>query len=169
MDDAAETALRGLDAAAVAALPLLLRNLARLSHHADGAAGGAVLTVRPLDGATAHRTPELRRLTEALVAARILSATHEGNTVYRLAHQRVLQSWRRAREALQADSEFFRIRDDVEDAQRRWSAAGRRPELLLAKGLPLEEAESIASRYREELSADTLDFIATSGHRARRG
>ena len=85
----------------------------------------------------------------------------------RLAHQRVLENWLRAKEIVAANAEFFRIRDDVEALRRRWEKSSKKRDLLIPKGVPLAEAESIAKRYPEELGTPTLGFIAASGKRAR--
>ena len=51
----------------------------------------------------------------------------------------------------------------LKDANR----AARRRDLLIGRGRPLAEAESIVRRFSEELPAATRDFVQRSGRRAR--
>ncbi len=118
--------------------------------------------------ADAAYDPASERLIKALVDARILlSSGSEQNATIRLAHQRVLENWHRAKEIVAANAEFYRIRDDVEALRRRWEKSSKKRDLLIPKGVPLAEAESIAKRYPGELGAPALGFIAASGKRAR--
>src|SRR5205085_9639083 len=129
---------------------------------APGAARAA-LTIRSAPLAEAAPTPQARRLIEALTEARILLSAQEGNAAaIRLAHQRVLESWTRAREIVHTNADFFRIRGEIEEQRRRWEERGRKAELLLAPGLPLAEAETIVARHGEALSADTRALLAAS-------
>ncbi len=74
----------------------------------------------------------------------------------------VLENWKRAREIVATNAEFYRIRDDVEGLERRWEKSNKKRDLLIPKGVPLAEAESIAKRYPGELSPPTLGFIAAT-------
>jgi tetratricopeptide (TPR) repeat protein len=87
----------------------------------------------------------------------------------RLAHERVLKSWGRARDIVRDNADFYRIRDDVEDQLGRWQAGGRNASLLIPKGVALAEAQDIAKRYPGELAPETLAFVAASRRRANRG
>ena len=53
----------------------------------------------------------------------------------RLAHERVLKSWKRAADIVRDNADFYRIRDDVEDQLDRWSAANKPDDLLIPPGL----------------------------------
>ena len=168
IDREAERAAGALGVAELGVLPRLLRRLVAIAHEGPGA-GGAGLTIRtaPLGAATPDEPS--RRLVAALVEARILLISGEGeNAGVHLAHQRVLTDWVRARELIEADTEFYRVRDEMEEQRRRWQAAGQRTELLLARGLPLAEAEAIVARFGGELGADTRAFVIASGRHARR-
>jgi Novel STAND NTPase 1/WD domain, G-beta repeat len=163
VDKQAEAALQALGETEQAQLPRLLRELAA---PAPGAAGYDIRAV-PVSAA-AHDEPS-KKLVRALVDARILLSTGEGNqATVRLAHARVLDSWQRAKAIVAENAEFYRIRAEVDEQRRRWEASGRKAELLIPGGLPLAEAETIISSYGAELSVDTRDFVATSGRRARR-
>ena len=170
IDRAAQRALAGLGEAEVAALPRLLRRLAAPIRDAGLVAKGRLaLTIKPAALAEVAGDPASRRLVEALIEARILLVSVEGAApVVRLAHQRVLESWSEARAIVAGQADFYRIRAEVADQAARWAAGGRRADLLLAPGLALAEAESIAGRHGDEPPRDERDFVAISGQRARR-
>ena len=151
-------------------LPRLLRQLAAPAQVAEGDApgGGTTLAILAVPLAEAAYDPPAERLVRALVDARILlSSGSEQNATVRLAHQRVLDNWKRAKAIVATNAEFYRIRDDVEALKRRWEKSSKKRDLLIPKGVALAEAESIAKRYPGELSPPTLGFIAASGKRAR--
>ena len=148
-------------------LPRLLRQLAAPAPEAAIGTRGA-LTVRSVPFGEAAYDAPADRLVRALIDARILlSEGSEQNATIRLAHQHVLESWKRAKAIASANAEFYRIRDDVEDQFDRWQTSGKRRDLLIPRGLPLAEAESVAKKYPGELPMPTLSFIAASGKRAR--
>jgi eukaryotic-like serine/threonine-protein kinase len=128
----------------------------------------AVLDIRSVPLAVAGYDDTSARLVRALVDARILLSAGEGKAAtVRLAHARVLDSWQRAKTIVEENADFYRIRADVEEQRRKWEAAGRSRDLLLGRGRPLAEAESIVRRFPEEIPAATRDFIKRSGRRAR--
>lgn len=168
IDLEAERAIAPLGERAVSRLPRLLRDLARPAAGDADAAAGHRLTIRSVPLQRAVHDAEAGRLVEALVNARILLAEGTGNAAtVRIAHQRVLEAWGRARATVAENSDFFRIRQEVEDERQRWEDGGRRRDRLIRPGVPLAEAESIARRFRDELSPETRTFIAASGNRAR--
>ena len=108
------------------------------------------------------------RLVHALVEARILlTSGKEGAANVRLAHQRVLTDWKRARQAVDASIRFFSICKEVEDQRRSWNDAGRSRDQLIQPGRSLNRAESIVKDFGDSLSPAARDFIAASGRRAR--
>ncbi|MGO9171656.1 MAG: AAA family ATPase [Rhodomicrobium sp.] len=164
VDKEAERALAALPQKAQARLGGLLRKLAAPSQTATGTVS---LDIRPASLAEAEADEPSRQLVKALVGARILITSGTGHGHVRLAHARVLECWGRAK-AIAADSaEFFRIRAEVEEQFRRWKAAKERRDLLITSGLPLAEAESIAKRFRDELTDGVRKFITLSSRRAR--
>ena len=167
IDKEAERAIAPLGKDEQERLPRLLRQLAAPAQGGEpGAAAGLSIRAVPLAEAAYDAASE--RLIKALVDARILlSSGSEQNATIRLAHQRVLENWRRAKDIVAANAEFFRIRDDVEALRRRWEKSDKKRDLLIPKGVPLAEAESIAKRYPDELGVPALGFIAASGKRAR--
>jgi hypothetical protein len=85
----------------------------------------------------------------------------------RLAHERVLSSWGRAREIVKQHQAYFRIRADVERQYRRWAEGQKRREFLLAAGTQLYSAETVVRDYRDELPPKLSDYVAISGRQAR--
>ncbi len=170
IDREGERAIAGLGKEEHERLPRLLRQLATPAHTAEPGGGGASagLSILSVPFEAAAYDPPAERLVRALVDARILlSSGSEQKATIRLAHQRVLENWRRAQEIVAANAEFYRIRDDVDGLRRRWEIANKARDLLIPKGVPLAEAESIAKRYPGELGPPILGFIAASGKRAR--
>jgi eukaryotic-like serine/threonine-protein kinase len=166
VDKAGEDALQGLDPAAVARLPRLLRYLAEPSRGGDK---GAALTTCDARQAQAAPDETSRALVAALVKARLLQSRNEGGeAVIRLAHQRVLTDWARAEAAVDDSADFYRVRADVEARRKAYEASERRPELLLARGLPLAAAEDMVRRYGNEMSGEALAFVKASRRRANR-
>jgi eukaryotic-like serine/threonine-protein kinase len=165
----ADRALIGLDQAEIGQFPRLVRQLAAIGESgAEWTGTPASLTIRTVSRAEAAPDEPSRRLVEALVEARILLTIREGNSSgLRLAHQRVLTDWEKARTAVEASIRFFSIRKEVEDALQGWNNEGRKRDLLLQPGRALIRAESILKDFGQNLSPATREFIAASGRRAR--
>lgn len=152
----AEQAFVALSREAKEMLPKLLRGLAETSSRQ----GKLVLRSMPMS-----KLPEgiqVRALVDALISARILFVDQEshGLTLH-LAHEAVLRGWARARAIIDREQEFYRIRDEVETAERRWRGQPR-DDLLVPEGLQLQEAKSLQDSYGAELNDDLLAFIAES-------
>jgi tetratricopeptide (TPR) repeat protein len=159
IDKRAEMAVTSLSDAERAALPRLLRQLAV---HARGKDGAPTLTIRPAPFAEAAPDEASMRLVKALIDARILLSSGEGNSSVRLAHERVLKSWKRAFDIVRNDTDFYRMREDVEEQLARWRAAGKSEDLLIPPGLPLEEARKLLRGYGSELKPDMLAYVEAS-------
>jgi tetratricopeptide (TPR) repeat protein len=80
----------------------------------------------------------------------------------------VFESWERARAIVSEHKEFFRIRDEVEGQRKRWMERGRPKAMLLAKGVPLAEAQKIVKNYGEELPKELRTYVTMSNRRAQR-
>ena len=160
----AERAVSSLPAQAVATLPRLVRRLAEPTRE------GKALTMRELSRAEVAREASEVTLIDALLTARILIARTDvdGRPTLRLAHDAVLASWPRAREAAQASREFYRVRAEVEEALRRWQEHGRPKDRLIQPGVPLAEAENLVRRFGTELTSQLIDYVTASRNRARR-
>ena len=167
VNEAGETALTSLGEAEKARLPRLLRQLAVPTHDQDAIGKGA-LTIRAVPLAQAAPDETARRLLDALVTARLVTTSGiEVEAQVRLAHQRVLEDWTRARGIVAESADFYRIRADLEESRRKWETGKRRDELL-TRGLALAEAESIAGKYGDELTPEVLAYVRASRNRANR-
>ena len=168
VDKEAESALKSLGEAERGRLPRLLRELAVPAQEGPSAAIGVGFDTRSVPLEVAAYDPTSGKLVQALVDARILLTSGEGKAAtVRLAHARVLSSWQRAKTIVAENADFYRIRADVEERRRRWEAAKRSRDLLIDRGRPLAEAESVVRRFPEEIPRATRDFIRRSGRRAR--
>jgi tetratricopeptide (TPR) repeat protein len=168
IDTAAEAAIAPLGPAAIAALPRLLRALVLYTAPSAGAVL-ATPALRQAPVATIAHDDISRRLLTALIDARILVSgrDHADNPVVGLAHQRVIEAWGRARDAITESADLLRVREDIEDARRRYEGAGRRNDLLIPPGLKLSEAEHAAAALKDELSPETLAFVDKSARSSR--
>jgi tetratricopeptide (TPR) repeat protein len=167
IDEVGEKALATLGDDEKARLPRLLRQLAVRVHEESGVSNVG-LTIRGVSLVQAAPDSASRKLIDALVAARLLTISgKEADAQVHLAHQRVLENWRRAHAIVVESTDFYRIRAEVDESRRKWTAGHRRSELLLARGLPLAEAESILHRLPEELPPEMRDYIGRSSRRAR--
>jgi tetratricopeptide (TPR) repeat protein len=174
--EAAERAYAASSPQAQAALPPLLRALAQAvdAPSVTGQSGALRLTDMPFEEAA--RDAASAALVRALADARILvlGGGENGIQRVRLAHEAVLRSWPRARDIVEANANFFRIRADVAAAEQRWrrhqGGNGRRgaDAFLLAPGVPLAEAAELRRQFAGELSPALLAFIDKSSTRARR-
>jgi tetratricopeptide (TPR) repeat protein len=168
VNEAGETALTPFGEVEKARLPRLLRKLAVPAQDQDGT-GKGVLTIRAVPLAQAASDDAARRLLDALVTARLLTTSGiDANAQVRLAHQRVLEDWSRAHTIVAESADFYRIRADLEESRRKWEAGKHRGELLLARGLPLAEGESIVGKYGDELAPEVRAYVQTSRTRANR-
>ncbi len=168
VDKEAELALKALGDTEQARLPRLLRELAVPARDGGVTAARAAFDVRSVPLAAAAYDENSAKLVRALVDARILLSSGEGKeATVRLAHARVLDSWQRAKAIVTENADFYRVRADVEEQRRKWDAAKRSRDLLIGRGRPLAEAESIVRRFPEEIPVATREFIKRSGRRAR--
>ena len=150
------------------ALPRLLRRFAIPVPETAGPASARVaLTTQAVALAEAASDEVSKRLVEGLVQARLLvsDAPREGEALLRLAHERILTSWARARKIIEDHSKYFHIRRDVDSAWRKWRDSGRRTEYLLTRS-PLADAQEIARTYRADLRGELRAFISMSGRHA---
>ena len=159
----AERAVSNLPGEAVVTLPRLLRRLA------EPARDGKTLTLREMSHADVAGEALEATLVDALLMARILIVRPDadGRPTVWLAHDAVLASWPRGREAAQASREFYRIRAEVEDALRRWQEHGRPKDRLIQPGVPLAEAENLIRDFSAELPLELISYVKTSRNRAR--
>jgi eukaryotic-like serine/threonine-protein kinase len=169
INEAAERALKRVGSREIDALPRLLRRLAVPVDSEPTSGGGSLsMTVRAAPIAEVRTSPEIERLVDVLVDSRVLLTSKAvGGGLLRVAHQRVFESWQRARSIIAQQRDFFRIRDDVEQQHRRWVDGGEKSQLLIPAGVAIAEAEQVARNYKSELTPALQAFIAKSGRRAR--
>jgi WD40 repeat protein len=168
INEAAERAFHEAGAPAGELSRLLRQLVVPVGYARTGTAGRSALTIRtvPLQSAApASAAALVDRLTDARI---LLLESEDGTPSVRLVHQRVLESWQRAREIAKSNADFYRIRGEIEEQMQRWAASGHKAELLLPRGLPLVEAENLSASFRDEISPEISAFIAMSGRRARR-
>jgi WD40 repeat protein len=159
----AEQAVAKLPATSLEALPRLVRLLA------EPARDGKALTLREVPRSDVAVDSGEAALVDALLGARILIARRdaEERPTVRLAHDAVLASWPRAKDAAQASRDFYRVRTEVEDALRRWHEYDRPKDRLIQPGVPLAEAEKLVENFGRELPAELTGYVIASRHRAR--
>jgi tetratricopeptide (TPR) repeat protein len=159
----AERAVANLPSGLLEALPRLLRRLA------EPARDGKTFTLREVALADVTAEPAEAAVVQALLGARILIAHQDaaGRPTLRLAHDAVLTSWPKAAAAAQANRDFYRVRAEIEDALRRWQEHGQPKDRLIQRGVPLAEAEKLASDFAPELPADLVGYVNASRNQAR--
>jgi hypothetical protein len=170
INEAGERAIASLGETEKDRLPRLLRQLAFPAHEQDGIGkGGLTIRAVPLSQVAPGGDESARNLVAALTNARLMTTTGTAaDAQVRLAHQRVLEDWSRAYTIVAESADFYRIRADLEESRRKWETGKRRGELLLARGLPLAEATSIAGKYGDELTPEVLAYVRVSRTRANR-
>jgi hypothetical protein len=152
-------------------LEALLRKLVgpagRDRHDADAAAARA-LTSRIVPVETVRRDATTARLVDELLHARILLATQSSQGAsLRLAHDRVITSWKRVRSLTEKNRDFYRVRDGIEEARRRWEENDRSHEFLMPAGARVAQAEELVRRFADEFSDEARSFVVASSRRAK--
>ena len=155
----AELAPRGVDDAVIARV---LRRLVTLD---ETGAGHPVARLARL-GEFADGTPERLLLNEFLgPAVRLFVAEGDRDDAHvRVAHEALLTEWDRAKRLVAAEGVELARRRRLEMAERDWRAArdADKPSLLLARGLPLSEAEALQTAWGDELDSSLRSYIAAS-------
>jgi tetratricopeptide (TPR) repeat protein len=181
----AEQAIAGLGEPEQNALPRLISSLVVGPQHTSRPIADTQATpIRVATMAEACPDEASQRLVNALVDARILltfradrdatpgqsQAAPAGAAIahLRIAHERVLRSWTRAKRIIKELADYFRVRTDVENQWRNWVSSGRRPDSLITAEILLGQAEQAVATYGHLLPNDLRDFVAASTQRARR-
>lgn len=134
--------------------------------------GREALSVHPTPVADLPNDPVTAQLVEALVSARILLADRSGEgetgeATLRIAHERVLESWKLARDIVAREKEFFQTRGNVVDQYRLWTQSRQSPGELIRSSVSLNAAVQLKKRYGDELPPELRAFIDRSVWRAR--
>ncbi|MGD9599677.1 MAG: tetratricopeptide repeat protein [Steroidobacteraceae bacterium] len=111
-----------------------------------------------------------RSLLHALVDARLCVSElgHDARAGTSIAHEALIRHWPRVRDWLEANRDLLRAHSRLAVSAERWDGEGRRPDLLLASGRPLEEALSVIHAGVEVTTVERA-LIDASRARARRG
>jgi WD40 repeat protein len=159
----ADTIMNTLPAAAQAALPRVLRAVATVPRGASN-----TLVSRPVPLMVFAEGTPARELVEALIAARLLTATAEqGIATVRLVHEALISRWTRARKHLENDHRNLETRTLLESQFERWSkATGRARRQLLLRDPDLANAVELERRWGAELDGSIRQFIGRSRLRA---
>ncbi len=159
----AEEVFSALPAATQASLPLALRRLVGVA--SDSA---AAFSRRSAPLGAFPEGPQ-RDLVHALVEARLCISElgGDGRPVVSIAHEALLRHWPRVRAWLDENRDLLRARGRLAVSAERWEQEGRRPDLLLASGRPLEEALSVVEA-NVDITPVEQSLITASRARARR-
>ncbi len=160
----AEEVFASLSAAQQAALPEVFGALARAGPEDEGA------FTRRYAALDAFERSESRALIDAFVASRLFVADRggDGRAVVSIAHEALLRSWPRLRDWLEENRELLRVRERLTASAGLWLEKGRRRDLLLAEGKPLEEALPLLGLRGFDLSPDERLFLEGSNARVQR-
>jgi tetratricopeptide (TPR) repeat protein len=112
---------------------------------------------------------DVRALLETFVAARLFVTElgDDGSVVVTVAHEALLWHWPRVREWVDQNRENLRIRSRISTAANRWAHEQRPSDLLLPRGKPLGEAETLLDQDID-LDATEAEYIDASIAKAKR-
>lgn len=110
-----------------------------------------------------------RELVRALIEARLCVSELgvDARPVVSIAHEALLRHWPRVHEWLETNRDMLRAHGRLAVSAERWEQEGRRPDLLLAKGRPLEEALTVVEA-EVEITPTERALIEASRSQARR-
>jgi tetratricopeptide (TPR) repeat protein len=167
INTAGNRAIGGLGAD-LAALPKLLRALVAFPV-ASGALADPPPILRQAAVDKAASNEASRNLIKALTDARILVSRQgaNGELSVELAHQRVIEAWKTARDIIAENKTLLRIREDVDVACKAWLADKRSKDRLIPPGRRLANAEAAVAALKGELEPELMDFVTLSGRAAR--
>ena len=168
INTAGNRAIEGLKDADRAALPKLLRALVAFPL-ASGTLADPPPILRPAAVDKALSDQPMRNLVKALTDARILVSRQgdKGESLVELAHQRVIEAWKTARDIIAENKTLLRIREDVDVAYEAWLADKRSKDRLMPPGRRLADAEAAVVALKGELEPELVEFVAQSGRAAR--
>jgi tetratricopeptide (TPR) repeat protein len=159
----AETVFQELPAEVQAALPKVLNALVSIEQDGHESIGRKRAPWKDAMNA------EVRTLLETFVAARLFvtELADDGGAVVTVAHEALLWHWPRVSEWVDQNRENLRIRGRIGVAAERWAADQRPSDLLLPRGKPLGEAETLLEQDID-LYAIEAAFINASIAKAKR-
>jgi len=117
---------------------------------------------------SALRDDAAREAVTKLIDARLfVSDLVGGAPVFGIAHDAILRRWPRMTGWIAAHRISLGARSRLAQHTARWADEGRRPDLLLPGGKPLDEARALEQAGAWSLSADECDLIQSSHRRVR--
>lgn len=161
----AETVLLALPPATRDSLPAALRKLIAVNAAGEGSYSrrSAALDEFPAG-------PQ-RELVRALIEARLCVSElgADARPVVSIAHEALLRHWPRVRDWLENNRDMLRAHGRLAVSAERWEQEGRRPDLLLAKGRPLDEALTVLDAQIEITPSERalIDASRSQAKRAR--
>jgi WD40 repeat protein len=156
----AEAAFSALPEEAQAALPKVLRALARVSR------SGADPTARTAPMARFTMSGPERKIIDALLApdVRLLVAEGDGQGArIRFAHEALISHWARAKQQIAQDRDDLRTLTAIEEAEAEWrSADAHQRRGYLLHDVKLANAVDLVQRWADDLPGEVRGFVARS-------
>ena len=109
-------------------------------------------------------------LIDAFLEARLFTGDQdaEGRSTVMVAHEALLRVWPRVVKWVRDNRDFLRQRARLGQALEQWKTRDRHEDYLLARGLPLAEAESLLKQHEAALSEEEVTYIRASRAKAQR-
>ena len=109
-------------------------------------------------------------LVDAFLEARLFTGDQDpaGHSTVMVAHEALLRVWPRVVTWVRDNRDFLRQRARLGQALEQWKTRNQHEDYLLARGLPLAEAESLLKQHEATLSEEEVAYIRASRARAQR-
>lgn len=159
----AETVFQSLPDATRNSLPLVLRKLITATTSGAGSFSRRSALLGDFPAGPQHDL--VAALTDARLCISELGA--DARPVVSIAHEALLRHWPRVRDWLEANRETLRAHGRLSVSAERWQQEGRRSDLLLASGRPLDEAITV-TEAGVDVTPTERALIDASRARARR-
>ncbi|MBI3731547.1 MAG: winged helix-turn-helix domain-containing protein [Burkholderiales bacterium] len=157
----AEEVFLGLSREQQAALPHVLSLLVTVTGHEEA------VTSRRAPWERLQSAAE-RELVNALVDTRLfVSDLVADASSFGIVHEALLRRWPRAATWISDHRQALHVLGRIAVHTQRWVTAGRRPDLLLPQGMPLNEANSLLKLDAFSLTSDEKALIHASSSKAR--
>lgn len=158
----AEEVIAALDPVQVETLPRLLSLIVTLSSTSDAVSSRHAPW-------SALRSGAERDLVTALVDARLFVSELVGAEAgFGVAHEALLRHWSRATEWIAVHRNSLLVRTRIAAISARWVAEGRPADLLLPRGIQLDEARGLLQSPAVALAPDEIALIGSSTDKVRR-
>lgn len=159
----AEQVLNGLGSAEIGALPQVLSLLVEVGDDASAASARHAPWAALADA-------RARALVQALVDARLfVSDLRDGVPAFGIAHEALLRRWPRMADWIERHRQALQLRGRIARQAARWEAGGRARDLLLPRGIQVNQATALLSDGAVLPGSLEREFIGASLRRVRRG